>query len=228
MAAGDLNVEQAGVIVRAVEDLPADTDTDLAERHLIAEARHHDAKALRILGKRLVEVIAPEIAEAHEAKALEREEQRAELACRLTTYDRGDGTSGGTFTLPTPTMEMLKKALLAIAAPKHRAATEGHLGVRCPGPERMGRALREYIERYPIDRLPHAGGLAATVVVTMSLETLMGGLKAAQLDTGSRISSGLARRMAREAGITPSCSVGSQRSSTSAAINASTPSRCGS
>ena len=100
-------------------------------------------------------------------------------------------------------MEMLKKALLAIAAPKHRAAADGHLGARRPGPERMGRALREYVERYPVDRLPNAGGLAATVVVTMTLETLMGGLKAAQLDTGARISPGAARRMACEAGIIP-------------------------
>ena len=34
--------------------------------------------------------------------------------------------------LPTPQSEMLSKALLAIAAPKHRAAIEGHLGDRRP------------------------------------------------------------------------------------------------
>ena len=37
----------------------------------------------------------------------------------------------------------------------------------------------------------------------MTLETLMGGLKAAQLDTGHRISPGLARRLACRAGIIP-------------------------
>ncbi len=45
--------------------------------------------------------------------------------------------------------------------------------------------------------------MSATVVVTMTLETLMGGLKAAQLDTGHRISPGLARKLACEAGIIP-------------------------
>ena len=41
------------------------------------------------------------------------------------------------------------------------------------------------------------------MVVTMTLETLMGGVKAAQLDTGQRLSPGLARRLACGAGIIP-------------------------
>ena len=40
-------------------------------------------------------------------------------------------------------------------------------------------------------------------MVTMTVDTLMGGLKAAQLDTGHRISPGLARRLACRAGIIP-------------------------
>jgi hypothetical protein len=45
--------------------------------------------------------------------------------------------------------------------------------------------------------------VSATVVVTMPLETLIGGLAAAQLDSGHRVSPGLARRLACEAGIIP-------------------------
>jgi hypothetical protein len=67
----------------------------------------------------------------------------------------------------------------------------------------MGRAFAEYVERYPTDQLPDAGGVTATVVVLMDLDTLMGGLKAAQLDTGQRISPGLARKLACGAGIIP-------------------------
>ena len=40
-------------------------------------------KALRILGKRILEVIAPEVGEAHEAKVLEAEEREAEAAASL-------------------------------------------------------------------------------------------------------------------------------------------------
>ncbi len=43
----------------------------------------------------------------------------------------------------------------------------------------------------------------ATVVVTMTLETLTGGLVAATLDTGDRIAAHTARRLACEAGIIP-------------------------
>ena len=105
---------------------------------------------------------------------------------------------------------MLKKALLAIAAPKHRASDRrAGPGAGRPSAHRLGEAFAEYVERYPTDQLPHAGGISATVVVTMTLETLMGGLKAAQLDTGHRISPGLARRLACRAGIIPAV-LGSQ------------------
>ena len=43
----------------------------------------------------------------------------------------------------------------------------------------------------------------ATVVVTMTLETLTGGLADATLDTGDRIAAHTARRLACEAGIIP-------------------------
>ena len=61
----------------------------------------------------------------------------------------------------------------------------------------------DYIESRPDDSVPSAGGVPATVVVTMDLETLRGGLKAASLDTGSRISAGEARRIACRAGVIP-------------------------
>jgi hypothetical protein len=67
----------------------------------------------------------------------------------------------------------------------------------------MGRAFSEWIERYPTNHLPHTGGVSATVVVTIPLETLTGGLKPGTLDTGTTISPGQARRLACEAGIIP-------------------------
>ena len=67
----------------------------------------------------------------------------------------------------------------------------------------MGRAFTELIHRYPVKTLPKAGGVNATVVVTMTLDALLGGLQAARLDTGESISAGQARRLACEAGIIP-------------------------
>src|SRR3954451_24513201 len=150
LAAGDLLADQAHVIIDAVTNLPDDLDRDLithAERHLVTEARDHDARALRILGRRLLDVIDPAAADAHEAKLLEREEADAAMACRLTMVDDGHGKTHGRFTLPTLQAAQLRKALLALAAPKHQTATHGPgvgAGVeRRPGPERMGRALCE-------------------------------------------------------------------------------------
>jgi Domain of unknown function (DUF222) len=200
LAHGDLRVDQARAIIRAVQALPDDLDPDLvikAERHLVAAAQEHDARTLTILGRRLLEVVAPDLADAHEADLLEKEEAKAAQATRLTMTDDGHGKVHGRFTLPTVQAAMLKKMLLAIAAPKHQAATHGAGVQRRPGPERMGRAFAELIERIPAKRLPKVGGLDATIVVKIDLDTLTGKLhKAGVLDTGERISPGLARRLA--------------------------------
>jgi hypothetical protein len=205
VAEGRLHPEQAHVILDGLQQLPDDLDTDLvleAEAHLIEQAADFDARALRNLARRLLEVIAPEAADAHEAKLLEKEERDAAKSTTLTMWEDGRGKVRGRFTLDSLTGAMLKKHLLALAAPKHRAA-QGPLGERRPTPERLGQAFAELIQRYPTKKLPQAGGLNATVVVLMSLETLMGGLKAAHLDTGEIISPGLARKLACEAGIIP-------------------------
>jgi hypothetical protein len=207
LAAGVLVLEQAHVIIRAVKALPDDLDPDLvvkAERHLVGEAAEHDARTLRILGRRLLEVVAPDLADRHEADLLEREEAKAAQATRLTMTDDGHGRTHGRFTLPTAQAAMLKKYLLALAAPKHVAATQEPGAERRPGPERMGRAFCELIERVAATDLPQAGGTDATVVITIDLDTLTGKIeKAGVLDTGDRISPTAARRLACTAGIVP-------------------------
>src|SRR6478609_1111718 len=207
LAHGDLVLEQADVILRAVKALPDDLDPDLiiqAERHLVAAAAEHDVKALRILGRRLLDVIAPELADQHEADQLAKEEAKAAQAARFTMTDDGHGQVHGRFTLPTLHAAMLKKMLLALAAPKHVAATQGAGVERRPGPERMGRAFMELIDRIAAKDLPQVGGRDATIVVTIDLDTLLGRLhKAGVLDTGERISPGEARRLACTARVIP-------------------------
>jgi hypothetical protein len=205
LAEGRVNLEQAEAILRGLETLPADLDADqvhLAEEHLLGLARDFDAKALKNLSRRLLEVIAPDVADAHEAAMLEKEERDAAAAARLSIWEDGHGKVHGRFTLDTLTGAMLKKALFALAAPKHRAS-HGPLGERKPTPERLGQAFTDYVQRYPTSRLPQAGGLNATVVVLLPYASLIGGLKAAELDTGETISAALARRLACEAGIIP-------------------------
>lgn len=206
LAAGGLVVEQATVIVKALDDLPAEVEVTVlreAERRLVAPGRDHDARALKVLGRRILEVLDPEAADEHERRKLAEEEANANASARFTMTEDGHGRVHGRFTLPALHGAMLKKALHALAAPKHVAATDGQVGERRPGPERMGRAFCEYLERYPADKLPASGGVNATVVVTMHLDSLLGGLKAASLDTGEPITADRARRLACEAGIIP-------------------------
>jgi hypothetical protein len=70
-------------------------------------------------------------------------------------------------------------------------------------PERLGEAFCHLLERYPTDRLPAAGGITATVVVTITLDHLLDQLGVATLDDRTRITAGQARRLACQAGIIP-------------------------
>jgi len=203
---GDLHVEQATVIAHAVDQLPDDVAVrEQCEKHLITLAEHHDAKELKILGRRVLEVVDPDLADAHEAALLEAEEKKAAKKTSLRMHDDGHGQVHGRFTLPSAAAEVFKRALYAFAAPKHVRATDGagSYDHERPTPEKLGQAFKEYIEHYPSDRLPSSGGVNATVVITMGLDTLLGGIKAASLDTGEKISAGEARRLACEAGLIP-------------------------
>jgi len=195
MAASQVSEDQAAVIVTGVDPLPAEHRRK-AQAHLIGCAAAHDPVALRRLAQHVLEVVAPEIADAHQLQALERQEALAEEACRFTITDDGHGQCHGRFTLPSPVGAILKQAVLAINSPRHRH----HSGT----PQGLGHAFCEYVTRYPIDRLPQAGGVDATVVVTMTLENLLGDSHTpALLDTGEPISPAQARKLACEAGVIP-------------------------
>jgi hypothetical protein len=205
LSEGALQVEQAEAILRSLDKLPADLDPKLAtkaESFLIEHAAEHDAKALTALGQAVLEYVAPEVADAHLAQQLARSAAEDEEANRLYVWDTPTGRVRGKFDLDRYSGACLTKAMFALSAPKHRAA-QGPLGDRKPTADRLGEAFAEYVRRYPTDKLPDAGGLNATVVVLMPFDTLMGGLKAARLDTGEHLSPDLARRVACEAGIIP-------------------------
>src|SRR5690349_23170525 len=93
--AGAVSVDQAAVIIKAVEDLPKDlTDPGLrakAENHLIEFAETLDPKQLRVAGRRILDVEAPEIAEQVLARVLEAEEAHAAETASFTMRPDGHG-----------------------------------------------------------------------------------------------------------------------------------------
>ncbi len=154
MAAGQVSEDQAVGDRQGRRRAPGRAPPPTPKRHLIGLAAEHDPVALRRIAHHVLEVVAPEIAEEHQLKALQRQEALAEEACRFTIADDGHGLCHGRFTLPAPVGAMLKQAVLAINSPKHRR----HSGT----PKGLGHAFCEYVTRYPVDRLPQAGGVDAT------------------------------------------------------------------
>ena len=237
MSHGDVNVPQARAITHALDRLPETGDFAVtpedrakAEAHLVALAAHHDAKELAILGRKVFEVIAPEVAEEFEGKALADQEAAALRRTMFTMREDDEGTCHGRFRIPVLHGHMLRKFLLAIASPARRATgtdagaatcsdatctdsdvSEGDrdgLGIdsALPSSVRQGLAFCELLEAIPAKDLPTAGGTSATVVVTMTLEQLTAALRAhgiCDLDTGGHLTAGEARRLACTAGIIP-------------------------
>ncbi len=62
LAAGTFSAAQADVVVRCLDELPPDLAAEVrerAERELVARAAEFEPRRLRILGRRILEVVAP-------------------------------------------------------------------------------------------------------------------------------------------------------------------------
>ncbi len=205
---GRVSVEQAHVITHALDRLPAEVGVEVlsrAERHLIELADSFSPQQLRVLGRKVLDVVAPDIADDHERKLLESEESAARRRCSLTTRRHGDGTTTITLKTPDATAARLQTYLDAYANPRRddgtRADTEA--ADRRPYPVRLGHAFCALIENLPERALPRHGGAATSVVVMVGLDQLRSGTGAATLSSGETISIGEARRLACQASILP-------------------------
>lgn len=76
LKAGRMNVEQAASIGEAIAQLPA-AHSEAVEAKLVEFAADFGPEALSTLGQRALEHVAPEVAEEHERREVEREERRA-------------------------------------------------------------------------------------------------------------------------------------------------------
>lgn len=83
------------MIVEAVDALPTQVDAETrgrAETTLLELVTQHDARDLRQLGKGILDMVDPQLAESHDARVLAREE---------ALVDDGHGTCHGRFTVPS-------------------------------------------------------------------------------------------------------------------------------
>lgn len=214
-ADGGINEAQTRAIVRAAESMPESVTDDqrrAAEEALVVKAVNGmDARGLRQAGRRMLEVVSRELADEHEADALEKEERRAEVETWMTLHDREDGTYEGRFVIPALAGEMLRAALERLSGPDRLSRNRaGELveddtvpGRNLSWTERLGLGLVELIEHLPTEASGGFSRVGAAVIVTMPYAHLLDGLGSAQLDTGVSISAGDARRLACNAGIIP-------------------------
>src|SRR5689334_12360877 len=93
---GSANLGQARVIAKTLDELPVEIPTEIvarAEEALVGHCAEFGPRQLASIGRRVVEVVAPGIADAAEAKALARLEESAHRATRLSFHRVGDGTT---------------------------------------------------------------------------------------------------------------------------------------
>ncbi len=204
LAHGSVNLPQALVITRALEDLPVqEVGADAvvrAEEALIDYAATYAPRELRRLGRRILEVAAPENCDEAEGRALEREERRAAAVAGLSLRRLGDGTTRMSGRFPDAVADRLRTYLEAHSSPRHRGVGEGD---QVRPRQRMAEAFAAFLEAADTARMPLHGGDATSVFVTISLETLTSQLAGTGLVGEEPLSAGEVRRLACTARIIP-------------------------
>jgi hypothetical protein len=211
MAEGAVSTGQARVIVDALDALRGETDPDTlarAEAHLVAYAEQFRPGQLRRLGRRILEVVAPEAADDHEAKRLAAEERHAQKTARLWFRPLGDGTTQVTGLLPDPVAARLKTYLEAYTNPRQPATNIDDAADRRPQSKKYADAFAALLEHLDPKDLPEHGGDATTVLVTVTLDQLRtdlasAGLLDADLAEGNNLTAAEARRLACAAHLIP-------------------------
>lgn len=221
LAAGAISVMKARVISKALDELATEPGVGAevlgdAEQHLVSIAPDFTAKELRRLAQRVLDVVAPGLAEDREAKTLEAQERRALRRTSLTFHEAPDGLEGVTeirARVPSAIAGRLRTHLEAYTAPRHLSNstdsvwTDSGIGEHVPYHQRLGIAFSSMLETLDPSRLPIHGGSASSVVVTIPLADLLNDLGVGELTAGSsgdvRITAATARRLACTANILP-------------------------
>jgi len=204
LAAGALSTEHARAVITALGELPAELAREVldhAEVVLVGYCGEFTPTEVRRLGRHVLEVVAPEIADDHLRHQLENEERRAREKTRLDLTPRGDGTTRITGVIPDLTAAILTRALEAYTSP--RRPDETSIDDRRTPNQRRGEAFCALVEHLPVDGLPTHGGSPVAVMVNLDLDQLIDDLGAATLDTGADLSPSEVRRLACQHGVIP-------------------------
>ena len=143
LAAGEVTRGQARVIVQSLDELPDDLDPELLREGGGAPARRGRPlrpPRLRVLGRKVLEVLAPDLAEEEERRRLEAEERAARRTTRLIMRVRGDGSTDIHIRVPDHVAARLKTYLESMTGPRHHGLSGRRRGRQpaVPTPSRRG------------------------------------------------------------------------------------------
>ncbi|MGC4855331.1 DUF222 domain-containing protein [Micromonospora sp. DT4] len=200
LADGDVTLEQARVVADTVDTVRASAGTEVAGRAvgvLVDWAGQFDPTLLRKLATRILDHVAPEIADAAAKAALDAEARRATRDRHLTLSELTDGRLRLSGTLDAETAGLLRTAIDPLTAPS------GQDDQRSPG-QRRHDALADLCRlALRTGELPEHGGDPAQLVVTTSFDGLVRQLGAGTLDAGLALTAETVRRLACDAAILP-------------------------
>ncbi|MCG5447185.1 HNH endonuclease [Micromonospora sp. NIE79] len=200
LADGHLTLDQARVITDTVDTVQATAGTQAADKAvslLTGWAAQFDPTHLRKLGTRILDHVAPDIADAAAHAALHAQARRAARDQHLTLSEQTDGRLRLTGTLDAETAGLFRAAIDPLTAPS------GPDDTRSPG-QRRHDALADVCRlALRTSELPDSGGDPAQIVVTTSYDGLTRQLGAGTLDTGLSLAPDTVRRLACDATILP-------------------------
>ncbi|WP_444950448.1 DUF222 domain-containing protein [Micromonospora ureilytica] len=200
LANGAVSVEQAQVIADTAATVAVSAGAEIADKAvgvLVEWAAQFDPTLLRRMGTRILDHVAPEIADAAAAAALAAEAARAARDRHVTISEQTDGRLRLSGTLDAEAAALLRAVIDPLSAPA------GPDDTRCAG-QRRHDALADVCRlALRTGELPENGGDPAQLVVTTDYDGLARQLGAGRLDIGLRLAPDTVRRLACDAAILP-------------------------
>ncbi|MET8198516.1 HNH endonuclease signature motif containing protein [Micromonospora taraxaci] len=200
LADGVINLDQARVIADTATTVHRSAHAEAADKAvnvLVEWAGQFDPTLLRRMGTRILDHVAPDLADAAAAAALAAEDARAARDRHLTISEQTDGRLRLTGTLDAEAAGLLRAAIDPLSAPS------GPDDTRCPG-QRRHDALADICRlALRTGDLPDSGSDPAQIVITTSYDTLTRQLNAGALDIGPHLTPDTVRRLACDAAILP-------------------------
>ncbi|MFD2081857.1 protein of unknown function [Actinopolymorpha cephalotaxi] len=177
---GDISFRHAQVIAFAIKDLPTWVSPDQlveAEKFLIAESKRRNPDDVRVLGRHLLQAIAPEEWERRLGEQLAKEEAAAERKRSLCFMANGiPGSETVVIKLPVVEMEQLRKIIEALVAADTRPDDR-------PLDQKRGDVFADLVTQWAQQQAsPNRGRGRDCVTVLIHLHQLMNGIGFGTID----------------------------------------------